>query len=537
MDRGIVYPGSIPLDTDILAPQKNAMVGLGWLAQAVLGATTLASGLGCVPTGPASLQVVVNPGAIFTQGNTDTAAYGSLGADTTHQLVKQGLLLDAATLSCPAPGTAGQSINYLIEAQYQDVDDTPVVLPYYNAANPALAWSGPGNSGTPQNTFRRGKCVVQVKAGTAAATGSQVTPSADAGWTGLWVVTVANGQTTIVGGNIAQLAGSPLILETLTTKISQTSGDARYAALAGLISQPFNASTLNVTGGNIFRRNALYNGGHEIWQRGTSIGIAASNNGYGADRFALTTGASQACTISQVAGLTNTSQWAAKVQRNAAQTGTTVLVYEQPLELADIIRLRGQIMTVSFTAKAGANWSPASGTLSCTIAAGTGTAARRGNAAYAGETVPLTFNNNLTGSAVRYTGISAAIPLSATQLSIYWSWTPVGTAGADDSFSIDDIQFEIGGVATTFEFADTTLELARCKRYFDITSMAYTTIGIAGAQTVAFWFFKAQMRVIPTLGGSSITGTPSVGTDGLTSTSGVAASASIPAGATASAEL
>lgn len=232
MDRGIVYPGSIPLDTDILAPQKNAMVGLGWLAQAVLGVTTLASGLGCVPTGPASLQVVVNPGAIFTQGNTDTAAYGSLGADTVRQLVKQGLLLDAATLSCPAPGTAGQSINYLIEAQYQDVDDTPVVLPYYNAANPALAWSGPNNTGVPQNTFRRGKCAVQVKAGTAATTGSQVTPAADAGWTGFWVVTVANGQTTITAPNIVQLAGSPLILETLTAKISQATGDGRYAPLA-----------------------------------------------------------------------------------------------------------------------------------------------------------------------------------------------------------------------------------------------------------------------------------------------------------------
>lgn len=232
MDRTFTYPGSIPLDTDILQPQKNAMVGLGWLAQAILGTATLASGLGCVPTGPASLNVVINPGAIFTQGNTDTAAYGSLGADTTRQLLKEGLLLDAATLSCPAPGTAGQSINYLIEAQYQDIDDTPVILPYYNAANPALAWSGPGNSGTPQNTFRRGKCAVQVKAGTAATTGSQVTPAADAGWTGLWVVTVANGQTTIVSGNIAALGGAPLITETLTAKISQATGDGRYAPIA-----------------------------------------------------------------------------------------------------------------------------------------------------------------------------------------------------------------------------------------------------------------------------------------------------------------
>lgn len=231
MDREIVYAGSIPLDTDILTAQKFAMIGIAWAVQAALGTSTLVSGLGCVPTGPASLQVVVNPGVIYTQGNTDGSTFGGLAADS-HQIMKQGILADAATLSCPAPGTAGQSINYLIEAQFQEVDGTPVVLPYYNASNPATAWSGPNNTGTAQNTVRKASCAVQVKAGAAATTGSQVTPAADAGWTGLWVVTVANGQSTITAGNIAALAGAPFISETLTQKISQTTGDARYAPIS-----------------------------------------------------------------------------------------------------------------------------------------------------------------------------------------------------------------------------------------------------------------------------------------------------------------
>ena len=37
MDRNIVYPGSIPLDTDLLTVNRNAMIGIGFLAQAVLG--------------------------------------------------------------------------------------------------------------------------------------------------------------------------------------------------------------------------------------------------------------------------------------------------------------------------------------------------------------------------------------------------------------------------------------------------------------------------------------------------------------------
>ena len=34
MDRTIVYPGSIPLDTDILSGNRNALIAIGYLAQA-----------------------------------------------------------------------------------------------------------------------------------------------------------------------------------------------------------------------------------------------------------------------------------------------------------------------------------------------------------------------------------------------------------------------------------------------------------------------------------------------------------------------
>lgn len=235
MDRQIVYPGQIPLDTDILSAEKNALIGLAKLAAAVLGTSTIANGLACVPTGPASLQVVVNPGEIYSLANIDSTGYGSIAADTTHQILKQGILLDAVTLSCPAPSTGGNSINYLVQATYQDTDAVPVVLPYFNASNPAQVFSGPNNTGTSQNTVRKGACTVNVKAGASAPTGSQVTPAADAGFTGLWVVTVANGQVTIIAGNIVQLGGAPIISETLTQKISQATGDARYVTATGSI--------------------------------------------------------------------------------------------------------------------------------------------------------------------------------------------------------------------------------------------------------------------------------------------------------------
>jgi len=215
MDRVLIYPGQIPLETDLLGTNKNTMIGLSKLAAAILGTSTQLNGLACNANSPAALNVVVSPGEIYSLQNIDGTAYSSIAADTTHSILKQGILLDAVTLSCPAPVTAGQSINYLVQVTYTDSDTTPVVLPYYNASNPSQAYSGPANAGTTNNTIRKGVCTVAVKAGIAATTGTQTTPSADAGYTGAYVVTVANGQTTIVAGNISTLVGAPFINTTL----------------------------------------------------------------------------------------------------------------------------------------------------------------------------------------------------------------------------------------------------------------------------------------------------------------------------------
>ena len=215
MDRVQVFPGAIPLETDLLNTNKNTMVGLAKLAAAMLGTSTQVNGLSVIPTGPASLQVNVTPGEIYQLVNLDGTAYSSLAADTTHQIVKQGILLDQVALNCPAPATAGFSVNYLIEATYSDVDALPVVLPYYNASNPAVAYSGPANAGTTNNTVRQGKVTLSAKAGTAATTGTQTTPATDAGYVGLYVVTVANSQTQITAPNIVQVAGAPVINTTL----------------------------------------------------------------------------------------------------------------------------------------------------------------------------------------------------------------------------------------------------------------------------------------------------------------------------------
>lgn len=211
MDRNIVYPGSIPLDTDLLSINRNTMIGLGFLARAILGTNTVADGLHCEPTSPASMNVVVGAGSITQIGPVDLLAYGSIAADATDQIVKMGINITPTTFSLTPPSSVGQSINYLIEASFQEVDGTPIVLPSYNASNPAQSFSGPGNSGAAQNTVRTQSVQLQLKPGVPGNTGSQTTPVVDSGWVALYQITVSYGQTQVTAGNIGIVPTAPFL--------------------------------------------------------------------------------------------------------------------------------------------------------------------------------------------------------------------------------------------------------------------------------------------------------------------------------------
>ena len=234
--------------------------------------------------------------------------------------------------------------------------------------------------------------------------------------------------------------------------------------------------------------NGLINGGFEIWQRGAggsaSIAVPASTSAqYTADRWCLSTLANQACTVSQQAGLVDGSQYAGRIQRNSGQTGVGQLVFEQPFELAEIVKYRGKTITVNFLASTGANWSPTSGKLSVSIFCGTGAVRARGGSGYTGETAPLnTFDNIAAGSAAAaYSHTSASvIPTNTTQMTLYFFWTPVGTAGADDWFQIDDVMWSVGTAAQPFDRRPFEAEYALCRRYYE-KSFNYA---IAPAQNV-----------------------------------------------------
>lgn len=240
MDRRTAYAGALGASQDILYAGRHAMVGLGYALQDLMGSGVQIFGSACTPTTPtATLAVVIAPGRIYSVQALEATTWSSLAADTTDTLVKQGINLAATTLSgFVAPGTSGQSINYLIEGQYQDVDSDNAVIAYFNATTPSQPFSGPGDAGTSQPRTRHGAFALQIKAGTAATTGSQTTPAADSGWSPMYVVTVANGQTTIVSGNIAVSTGIPQMsgsfIATLTGYASPPTLTINYRVANGI---------------------------------------------------------------------------------------------------------------------------------------------------------------------------------------------------------------------------------------------------------------------------------------------------------------
>jgi hypothetical protein len=202
MDRIIVYPGAIPLDTDMLHTNDNVMVALHALISATLGTNTAVDGLAVMATEPATMQITVGPGSITNYAFLDPNPYGSLPADLSDPLVKMANLLAPQTFMLAAPGVAGSSMAYLVEASFSEVDQVPVVLPYYNAANPAMPYLGPGNSGAAQMTVRQQHVQVQVKAGAPVTSGSAAVPPLDPGWVALAAILVDAGATQIPQSSI-----------------------------------------------------------------------------------------------------------------------------------------------------------------------------------------------------------------------------------------------------------------------------------------------------------------------------------------------
>jgi hypothetical protein len=233
-----------------------------------------------------------------------------------------------------------------------------------------------------------------------------------------------------------------------------TTGTQGFTALsngtAGLTYQPVS-------------HNYIINGAFDVWQRGTSVNTTSFS--YTADRWFLYQFGSVTASR-QLTGLTGL-QYGARVQRPSGQTGTNTVFFANTLPTDESIPLAGKQITASFWAKRGADFSPASGNLTVAVNRGTGTDERGVGPGFTGNAGVLSANIAIGTSWQRYT-ITGTVTTTATQLQIVFSYTPTGTAGANDWFEVTGVQLEAGSVATPFKrhAPSLALEEAACQRYY-----------------------------------------------------------------------
>jgi hypothetical protein len=164
-------------------------------------------------------------------------------------------------------------------------------------------------------------------------------------------------------------------------------------------------------------------------------------------------------------------------------------------------------VTLSFYARRGSNFSATSNVLSVYLQSGTGT--DQNVFSTTGFAYPInnqTATLTTTWQRFTYTGTIAA---TATELGMFFTYTPTGTASTNDYFEITGVQLELGSYATTFSRTGGTIqgELAMCQRYLEpIANGADATNELLGtlqaySTTQAFGALKfmVQKRGNPTL--------------------------------------
>ena len=255
-------------------------------------------------------------------------------------------------------------------------------------------------------------------------------------------------------------------------------------------------------------KNYIINGGMDVWQRGTSF--TGTTTAYGPDRFMVnrnTTGSTFSRQTSTQTGFT----YAIRCQRDVSTTATNSINLAQNIESLNSVPLAGQTITLSFYAKAGANFSAASSQIAPQIYSGTGTD-QNIFTGFTGQATLLSTTATLTTSFQRFS-YTATVGSTATELAIIFGFTPVGTAGANDWFEVTGVQLEIGSVATNFTRAGGTIqgELAACQRYFYKATLYQTGFpaGTTDNNRRQWIQFPVTMRTTPSSYSITVdTGTP-----------------------------
>lgn len=209
-------------------------------------------------------------------------------------------------------------------------------------------------------------------------------------------------------------------------------------------------------------KNMLVNPGFALWSYGTSF---ANISGSGAsvqvaDGWFFAQASTASNSISQSTADAVGARYGLRFGRPNGSSNTNMLRVFQAIATDEAIRARSQTITLSFSAKKGADFS-ASG---LTVKLVTGAAAGEDPAnieagGWTGQSTE-TWTQTLTTTITRYQ-FSRTVAAGASEIGVQFGYTGVGTASANDYVELQDVQIEIATAATEFEALPASLEYDR----------------------------------------------------------------------------
>ena len=288
--------------------------------------------------------------------------------------------------------------------------------------------------------------------------------------------TIAQADATFIPDAIVDAKGDLIVASAADTVARLAAGSNGET----LVADSSTSTGLRWQGDYAAGKNKILNSNCSIWQRGTSISVGAASYTYTADRFKVYS-ANTSTTVSRDTSAPTGFNYSLKLQRPNGNTGTNSLGVNQIIESINTTDLKGQYVTFSFWIKKGANYS--GGNITATILTGTGT--DQGGDPYSWTGLGTVVNDasySPTTSFVRV-NYSGTVPTTVNEIAISISYTPTGTAGADDALYVTGIQLEAGAM-TAFQTATGTIqgELAACQRYY------YRQGGVSTEQILASGF-------------------------------------------------
>lgn len=264
----------------------------------------------------------------------------------------------------------------------------------------------------------------------------------------------------------------------------------------------WDSSTNEWVPGQASAKNLLLNGAFDIWQRGTSFPISGTAE-YTADRFLAARSSSVGgYTVSRVGG--NTSFYGIKMQRDSGNTLTEGVYLNYYMETVDVIPLVGKNIVCKIRIKAGADLSDPTINVSMSTASTTDSTVSKNSSGTISSGDPdyniVTQNVTPTTSFVDYELDMGVVDANANIINFRVRFLPTGTAGADDSITIDRLQFEVGETASDFEYRQHGDELTLCQRYFNDMNSILMNLRDPNALTEMslVQFRVPTMRVTPT---------------------------------------